>query len=395
MPWKLTYPEDQRVQFIVEVLNGPSSMADLCRTFGISRKTGYKWLGRYDQDGPAGLVDRSRAPRHHPNALAADIAARLLNVRERHPTWGARKLLAWLETRDPELCLPAVSTVNALLKRLNLVHPRRFRHRVPPMTAPFGACGEPNDTWCADFKGWFRVGNGSRCDPLTISDAFSRFLLRCQAVQATGAAGVRPTFEAAFREYGLPRAMRSDNGPPFASKAAGGLSALSIWWVRLGITPERIEPGKPEQNGRHERMHLTLKQETARPARQSLRAQQVAFDRFRHVFNHERPHEALGQQPPATAYAPSPRRLPTHLPEMTYPDHFEVRHVGDNGIIRWQGRPVYVGAVLKDQHVGLEEIAEATWLVRFGPVELGRLKDDLPHLGLIRPSRRKRAHPRR
>lgn len=395
MPWKLAFPEDQRVQFIVEALYGETSIADLCRSFGISRKTGYKWLSRYDQEGPMGLIDRSRAPHHHPHALDSGVAARLLAVRQKHPTWGARKLLAWLEARERDLPLPAVSTVSALLKRLNLVHPRRFRHRVPPMTAPFGSCGAPNDTWCVDFKGWFRVGDGSRCDPLTISDAFSRYLLSCQSVPGTSAAEVRPFFEAAFNEFGLPAAIRSDNGPPFATRGAGGLSTLSVWWVRLGITPERIEPGKPEQNGRHERMHLTLKAETARPPRHSLRAQQLAFDRFRQVFNQERPHEALGQQPPATAYEPSPRRMPRHLPEMTYPDHFEVRHANKRGCIKWNGRFVYLGEALSGQSIGLEEIGDAIWLVRFGPVELGRLKEDAPRLGLIRPKPRSRRRPHR
>jgi transposase InsO family protein len=289
-----------------------------------------------------------------------------------------------------------VSTVSALLKRLNLVHPRRFRHRVPPMTAPFGSCAAPNDTWCVDFKGWFRVSDGSRCDPLTISDAFSRFILRCEAVPGTGAADVRPVFEAAFNEYGLPNAIRSDNGPPFASRGAGGLSKLSVWWVRLGILPERIEPGKPEQNGRHERMHQTLKAETARPPRHTLRAQQLAFDRFRHIFNYERPHEALGQQPPATVYEPSLRRMPLYLPEMTYPDHFEVRHANKTGCIKWNSRHVYISEALAGEYIGVEEIGDGVWLARFGPVELGRFKDDAPQLGLIRPPSRARRqrHPR-
>jgi transposase InsO family protein len=354
MPWKMTFAEDQRVQFVVEALYGSSGIAELCRSFGISRKTGYKWLARYDQDGAAGLVDRSRAPRHHPNALASTTASRLLRVREQHPTWGARKLLAWLRAHEPELALPAVSTVYAMLKRLNLVRPRRFRRRVPPMSSPFAACGAPNDTWCVDFKGWFRVGDGTRCDPLTISDAFSRFLLRCEAVPGTRGVDVRPVFEAAFREFGLPNAIRSDNGPPFASTGAGGLSRLSVWWVRLGIRPERIEPGKPEQNGRHERMHLTLKQETARPPRHSVRAQQFSFDRFRHVFNNERPHEALGQQTPATIYEPSLRRMPARVPEMTYPEHFEVRHVRRNGVTKWHGMDIYINDALNGEDIGFE-----------------------------------------
>ncbi len=396
MPWKMTFPEDQRVQFIVEALYGESSLADLCRSFAISRKTGYKWLARYDQEGPLGLIDRPRTPHDHPHALASGVAARLLAVRQKHPTWGARKLLAWLRKREPELQLPAVSTVNALLKRLNLVHPRRFRHRVPPMTAPFGSCAAPNDTWCVDFKGWFRVGDGSRCDPLTISDAFSRFIVRAESVPGTGTEDVRPVFEAAFNEYGLPNAIRSDNGPPFASRGVGGLSRLSVWWVRLGITPERIERGCPEQNGRHERMHQTLKAETARPPRQTLHAQQLAFDRFRHIFNYERPHEALGQQPPATVYEPSLRRMPLYLPEMTYPDHFEVRHANKSGGIKWNSRHVYISEALAGEYVGIEEIGDGVWLARFGPVELGRLKDDAPQLGLIRPPSRgpRHRHPR-
>jgi putative transposase len=390
MPWKLTLTEDQRVQFVIEALHGESSLADLCRSFSISRKTAYKWLARYEQEGPVGLTDRSRAPHGHPHALDELVAARLVDVRQKHPTWGARKLLAWLRAREPELSLPAVSTANALLKRLNLLHRRRVRHRAPPMTTPFGSCAAPNDCWCVDFKGWFRVGDGSRCDPLTLSDAFSRFLLRCQAVPGTSAVHVRPVFEAAFKEYGLPKAIRSDNGSPFATRGAGGLSALSVWWVRLGITPERIEPGKPEQNGRHERMHLTLQAETAQPARQTIRAQQAAFDGFRHVFNHERPHEALGQQPPATIYEPSPRRMPIHLPDVTYPDHFEIRRANKSGCIKWRNRFAYISQAVAHEPVGLEEVEDGIWVVRFGPIELGRLKEDALHLGLIRPPSRAR-----
>lgn len=383
MPWKLSFPMDQRVQFVVEALHGDHTIADLCRCFAISRKTAYKWLARYEKDGALGLVDRSRAPHHHPNSLLPHVAERILDVRRKHPTWGARKLLAWLESRT-EMVLPATSTVNALLKRHDLVRPRRRRHRAPPMSQPFTACHQSNDTWCVDFKGWFRVGDGSRCDPLTISDAFSRFLLRCVAVPEPRAPDVRAVFESAFREYGLPKAIRSDNGPPFASVGAGGLTTLSAWWIRLGIRPERIEPGKPEQNGRHERMHRTLKAETTRPPRRSIRAQQLAFNDFRDVFNHERPHEALGQVTPATAYEPSQRRMPRGLPDMTYPDHFEVRYVETNGRIKWRGTMVYVSHALCREHVGLEELDDGVWVVRFGPVELGRLDDRSLHLGLIR-----------
>ena len=390
MPWWRVFPEDQRVQFIVEALQGPSSMADLCRTFGISRKTGYKWLGRYDEFGAEGLIERPRAPHTHPNAVPEHVAARLIDLRKGHPTWGPRKLLARIRKADPDLELPAPSTVSALLKRANLVHPRRYRRRAPPSTAPFGTCGAPNDCWCTDFKGHFRVRDGHRCDPLTLTDAHSRYLLRCDGVPRPDEAGVRPSFEAAFREFGLPNAMRSDNGPPFASIGAGGLTKLSIWWLHLGIRLERIQPGHPEQNGRHERMHRTLRAETADPPRQTLRAQQLAFDRFRRIYNEERPHEALDQQTPASIYEPSLRRFPSRLPDLEYPPNHELRSVHLQGDIKWKGRRVFIGKALVHEVVGLENIADATWVVRLGTHELGRIKDDLPHLGLVRPKRIRR-----
>jgi transposase InsO family protein len=390
MPWKLAFLEDQRVQFIVEAIYGTSSITDLCRTFGISRKTAYKWLDRYEREGAAGLIDRSRAAHTHPNAMAPATADRLIALRRKHPTWGPRKLLAWLAQREPDLELPAASTVGDLLKRLHLVRARRFRPRVPAMTAPFGACGSPNDVWCADFKGWFRVGDGTRCDPLTLTDAYSRYLLRCDAVPSTREEDVRATFQSAFEEYGLPSAIRHDNGPPFASRGAGGLSRLSVWLVHLGITPERIEPGHPEQNGRHERMHRTLKEETALPPRHTLRAQQLAFDRFQRVYNEERPHEALGQQTPASVYQASLRRMPARLPELEYPPDVELRSVRSCGDIKWNNRYVYIGQALAHEIVSLQEVAYDTFVVRLGPIELGRIKEDLPHLGLIRPKRPRR-----
>jgi transposase InsO family protein len=391
MPWKKWFPEDQRVQFIVEATQGPSSVADLCRAFGVSRKTGFKWLRRYDGFGASGLVDQSRAPHTHPNSVPEELADRLVGLRRAHPTWGPRKVLAALRNLEPKLELPAASTVGELFKRHNLVTPRPpGRRRSPPMTDPFGSCTEPNDVWCTDFKGYFRTRDGARCDPLTLTDAVSRYLLRCYAVKRTDEANVRLVFTSAFAEFGLPLAIRSDNGTPFASAGAGGLTRLSIWWVRLGIRPERIEPGHPEQNGRHERMHRTLKDETARPPRQTLRAQQLAFDRFRKEYNEERPHEALNQHPPATVYRPSPRSLPAKLPDLEYPAHWELRHVKLGGEIKWKGRMVYVNSALASEVVGIEEVSEATHVVRFGPIELGRIKDDLPHLGLIWPRRPKK-----
>ena len=390
MPWQKLFPEDQRVQFIVEATYGPSSVVDLCRSFGISRKTAYKWLARYDREGPAGLIDRSRAPHTHPNAIAEDIVGHLVALRRLHPTWGPRKLIASIHAREPELVLPAASTVGDLLKRLRLVRTRRYRVRTPAMTAPFEACGAPNDVWCADFKGWFRVRDGSRCDPFTLTDAYSRYLLRCEVVASTDGIAVRASLESAFKEFGLPKAIRHDNGPPFATKGAGGLSKLGIWLVHLGITPERIEPGHPEQNGRHERMHRTLKEETALPPRQTLRAQQLAFDRFRRQYNEERPHEALGQKPPASVYEPSLRRLPAMLPELEYPPDVELRTVRSTGEIKWQNRHVYIGEALAREIVSIQPVAYNTHVVCLGPIELGRINDDAPHLGLIRPHRTRR-----
>lgn len=390
MPWQKLFPEDQRVQFIVEATYGPSSVVDLCRSFGISRKTAYKWLARYDREGPAGLIDRSRAPHTHPNAIAEDIVEHLVALRRLHPTWGPRKLIASIHAREPELVLPAASTVGDLLKRLRLVRTRRYRVRTPAMTAPFEACGGPNDVWCADFKGWFRVRDGSRCDPFTLTDAYSRYLLRCEVVASTDGTAVRASLESAFKEFGLPKAIRHDNGPPFATKGAGGLSKVGIWLVHLGVTPERIEPGHPEQNGRHERMHRTLKEETALPPRQTLRAQQLAFDRFRRQYNEERPHEALGQKPPVSVYEPSLRRMPAMLPELEYPPDVELRTVRSTGEIKWQNRHVYIGEALAREIVSVQPVAYNTHVVCLGPIELGRLNDDAPHLGLIRPRRTRR-----
>jgi putative transposase len=390
VPWKKAYPEDQRIQFIVEATQGPSSIAELCRAFGISRKTGFKWLARYDELGVAGLVDRSRAPHTHPNAVRSTTVERAVALRQAHPTWGPRKVLFALRARAPELDLPAPSTVGGWFRKLHLAQPRRVRHRAPPMTAPFGACDGPNDTWCVDFKGYFHTGDGARCDPLTITDAYSRFLLRCHAVARTDEYGVRPVFESAFKEYGLPRAIRSDNGSPFASTGAGGLSRLSVWWVHLGIVPERIEPGHPEQNGRHERMHRTLKAETARPPKATLREQQVAFDRFRRIYNDERPHDALGGKVPADVYSPAPRAMPAFVPDLEYPAHFEERRIHTDGNMKWNGAKIYISQALANETVGLEEISDGTYVVHLGAVELGRIRADLPHLGLIRPKRPKR-----
>src|SRR6266850_1034815 len=310
MPWRAASPMDQRTQFIADFLRDVLSLTELCALYGVARKTGYKWIDRYLRHGPAGLEERSRRPRRSPNQTSDAVASAIL---------------------------------------------------------------APNDVWSADYKGQFRTGDGRYCYPLTVADGFSRYLLGCQALASTAGEGAKPIFTRLFQEYGLPKRIRSDNGVPFATNTLARLSTLSAWWVRLGILPELIEPGQPAQNGRHERMHRTLKAETTRPAAGSLAAQQRKFNVFREEFNHERPHEALDQETPASCYTPSPRPMPDRLPPLEYPDRFEVRYVSANGGIRWNSRWVNVSTVCIGEYVGLEEIDDGIWNVYFGPLKLGRL----------------------
>jgi transposase InsO family protein len=361
---------DERVQFIAECLRGELSMSELCRKYEISRKTGYKWVERFHAGGRRGLGDRSRA-RWTQQRTAAEVVMVLVDARKRHPTWGPRKLLVELARRYPRLRLPASSTVGAILKDQGLIRPRRVRPKAPPYTAPFTGCDAPNAVWCADFKGSFRLGDGRRCSPLTLSDAYSRYLLRCEGLRRTDESPVRRIFESAFCEFGRPHAIRTDNGPPFATVAAGGLSRLAIWWLKLGIRPERIAPGQPQQNGRHERLHRTLKQDAITPAARTLAEQQLRFDRFRRIYNDERPHEALAMQSPWTVYAPSARPYPVKLREPEYPAAFHVRAVNARGVVKWQGRQLYLAETLANEHVALEEIGEARWRVYFAEVCLG------------------------
>ena len=362
MPWQETCVRNERTRFVVDWERKLESMAELCRRYGVSRRTGYKWLQRYQQQGWAGWEDRSRAPRRHPLQTAATIEQEILALWAQHTRWGAITLQARLQRAQPKVAWPAVSTIGNL--------PRRRRRRASPTPPPLTAGNEPNRVWCADFKGWFRTQDGERCDPLTISDAASRYLLRCQAVTKPDGEHVQPLFEATFREFGLPRVLRTDNGPPFATLAVHGLSRLAVWWIKLGIYPERIEPGHPEQNGRHERMHRTLKQETASPPAANLRAQQRALDRFRQDYNEERPHQGLQLRTPSECYQGSGREYLSRLEEPEYPTVMEVRRVLD-GRIRWRRQRVYVGKGLNGERVGLEAVGEGLWRVWFCFYELG------------------------
>jgi putative transposase len=330
VPWKETNVMDLREQFIEDWLRRTTSISELCERYEVSRKTGGKWIQRYHEGGRSGLVDRSRRPHHIANRVEPRIEEEVLKQRKLHPLWGPKKLRAWLDEHYPNDRWPAESTIGALLKERGLIGERRKRQRTPHGSEPLSAPREANELWATDFKGCFRVG-GKYTHPLTISDGCTRFLIRVQSLLSERTDLVKPEFEAAFREYGLPLRIRSDNGAPFASRSIAGLSELSVWWIKLGITPERIVPGKPQQNGRHERMHKTLKAETASPPRTDTEAQQQAFDEFRRCYNEERPHEALGQRTPASLYSPSPRSFPATLHDPEYPNEFEVRQISGTG----------------------------------------------------------------
>jgi transposase InsO family protein len=372
MPWKEIGIVEKRREFVEQWLAQEWTMTDLCARHGISRQAGYDTLARYQRLGWEGLEEGSRAPRRHPNQTPAELEQCIVELRQQHMRWGPRKLKAVLHRQQPELSWPSASTMGELLRREGLVITRKKRRRVDPYSAPFAAAHEPNRVWCADFKGWARTQDGVRIDPLTLSDACSRYLLRCQAVEKTDTTQVKAIFEAAFREYGMPQAIRTDNGAPFASRAIRGLSRLSVWLIKLGIVPERIQPAHPEQNGRHERMHLTLKQETMMPMAANRRAQQRRFDEFRREFNEQRPHEALAMQTPASCYAASRRVFPARVPEPDYPAHMQVRKVWARGQFSWKHHDVFLSETLIGEPIALELIDERWYTIYFADVPLAR-----------------------
>lgn len=374
MPWRESSVVNERMRFVLRLENG-ERMTELCREFGISRKTGYKLWDRYRVLGPVGLFDESRAPERVPHRTSKEVEELIVALRRERPSWGPKKLRAVLERERPGIRFPALSTFDQVLRRNNLIVRRRRRRGVPPhddgvLTNP----GSPNDVWCADFKGQFRLGSGRYCYPLTITDRVSRLLIVCEGLDDTRTEPAQAVFTKAFREYGLPRVIRTDNGSPFASRGLAGLTRLSAWWIRLGIRPERIEPGHPEQNGQHERMHLTLKQETTRPAAAGLLQQQERFDRFRELYNRERPHEGLGQRMPAEVHQNSTQKFPHDLPELTYPLHDVVRAVARCGHIGLGPRrfgQVFLSSALAGERVGLREVEDGRWLISFASLDLG------------------------
>ena len=373
LPWTNTNTQLEQERFIRAHQEGGESFSSLCRGFGISRKTGYKRVKRYEELGYEGLGDLSRAPHSHPNQVSGEVEELVVGARKAHPTWGPRKLVAWLRAGEPERAWPAASTVGNILDRHRLTQPRRKARRTPGWSEPFAQCQTSNQVWCLDFKGQFKTGDGTVVYPLTVEDAYSRYLLCCRGLSGTKGAGVRRSLEMVFQEYGLPAVIRSDNGAPFASAGLGGLSRLSVWWVKLGIIPERIEPGHPEQNGRLERLHRTLKAEVANPPCRNRREQQRAFNEFRHQYNQERPHEALGQEPPARHHRASKREYPAKINSPEYPSDSQVRRVRTNGQIKWQGERIYLSETLTGEPVGLVARDDRYLSIRFGPLEIGQL----------------------
>jgi transposase InsO family protein len=375
MPWQGVTPVKLREEFARAYASGLYTMTELCDQYAISRKTGYKWAARFDAEGRAGLTERSRRPHDSPSATDVEVVALLCQARRHHPTWSARKLIAMLRGQRPTLAWPARSTGCALLKAHGLVRARRRRVRQHAPSTALPPITRVNEVWTTDFKGEFRTGDGVYCYPLTLRDGFSRYVLRCDALVTKRSEVVRERFARAFAEYGLPDRIRSDNGGPFAATGLTRLSHLSVWWIRLGIYPERIALGHPEQNGSHEQFHRVLKADTTRPPAASCAAQQRRFRRFCAEYNDVRPHEALQDEVPATRYRPSARAMPTRLPAIEYPGHMEVRQVSPIGQVSWRGRPLYLTEVLRGQPIAFEEVDDGIWLLHFATIRLARFDE--------------------
>lgn len=374
MPWKECHVMDERLRFVARLLEG-EKMAPLCAAFGISRKTGYKIFERYQTCGLGAFTDRSRRPYRQANRLPAPIEATIVRLKREYPGWGAPKIREKLRQQALGIHLPAISTVHAVLDRHGLVR-RRRRRRAAGAGTPLSQPTEPNALWCADYKGEFQLGNRQYCYPLTITDFASRYLLTCEALSSTQEPFAFTVFERTFQEFGLPQAIRTDNGVPFASShALYGLSKLAVWWLRLGIRLERITPGQPQQNGRHERMHLTLKQEATKPAEPNVLRQQARFDTFVARYNEERPHQALGMLVPAAVYVRSPR-VYRGLEELTYPYHDATITVTHCGRLCFGGRKINISRVLAGQNVGVLQVGEHVWLVTFMQYDLGYFDDE-------------------
>lgn len=383
MPWKESSPMSERLRFIQACLDRSEPLVEICTRFGISEKTGHKWLARFRAEGPAGLSERTHAPQHPRCHMAPEIVARLVQLRKQHPKYGPTKLHDWLTQHEPATPWPAPSSIGALLARKGLVVPRR--RRAPNHARLLSSCAPatgPNGVWTADFKGEFRLTSGAWCYPLTVLDLYSHYLLRCTALPTTSVTPTWGVFERLFREYGLPEVLRTDNGVPFAQpNSLGQLGALGFWWVRLGIRPEHIRPATPAENGAHERFHKTLKAATTQPRAPSFRAQQRRFDTFQQEYNHERPHASLPQhRPPATVYGPAARPYPRRLPPMCYPEGSELRYVTGPGAIRWRNAMIFLSSNLRGEYVRLTETTRDRITVAYGLLALGELDPETKRL---------------
>ncbi|MBA3536267.1 MAG: transposase [Tatlockia sp.] len=377
MSWSETCPMKERIKFILAYETNTLPFSELCKDFQISRKTGYKWVNRYKGEGFEGLENQSRARLHHPNQLSEEIECLILDAKRERSHWGPYKLIKWLKQEYSHLEWPASSTAGDLLKRHGLVKPRKKRIRTPPYTQPFERCAASNDVWSIDYKGQFMLGNGQYCYPLTLTDNYSRYLLACDAFEAISGLDVRKTLIRLFREHGLPKAIKSDNGSPFSTRGLAGLSRLAVWWIKLGIIPERIKPGCPQENGRHERMHLTMKQEVATPPKKTMLLQQSALDAFQDEFNHHRPHEGINNKRPAWLFTQSSRVYPEKIPQIEYDANIITRKIRTNGTMKWRGEEIFVSETLTGERIGLIPISDLEWKIQFSQLSIGVFNEKL------------------
>ncbi len=373
MAWGASKVEDQRKEFISRFLSGNLTVTNLCVEFQISRKTGYKWIRRFEEEGEEGLKDRSRTPHFQAEKTSHDLEVKILAVKHKRMRWGPKKIRGHLVEHEPTIDWPSITTISNILDRNGLVARRKYRKRFPAKTDPLSHCKDVNDVWCVDFKGWFKTKDGLKCDPFTVTDAHSRFILYCSKLYSGKWHDVWQALETLFYENGLPTYLRHDNGPPFATNGAGRLSMLSVNLIKAGVIPEWIEPGRPYQNGRHERMHLTLKNEATFPLELTLEEQQLKFQDFLKYFNFERPHEAIDQKVPGSVYVRSEREWDGKLRPPGYSSEYLIKRVRDRGQVAWNGSDIYIGKTLKNEFIGLKEGDEGVWLAYYGPVFLGAI----------------------
>lgn len=373
MPWIETEPMNEKIKFIsAYISNSYETFGSLCERFKISCKTGYKYVNRYEREGIDGLKEQSKAPHIQANRMPSYVEQSILEVKYHHPTWGAKKVRNWLIQERREVSWPAKSTIDDLFKRHHLVRPARRKRVVPPYTDPFVVCSKPNDSWSIDYKGQFALGNKQLCYPLTITDNFSRYLLSVEGFTHISGEKTKQILTLLFLEFGLPLAIRSDNGAPFAGRGLAGLSSLAVWLIKLGIVPERIRKGHPEENGRHERMHLTLKKETASPPQFDRRQQQECFNNFKTIFNEQRPHEGIGFNRPAWLYIASDRRYPNKTQPIEYDSSFiNTRRIRTNGTIKWKGKEIFISETLCNETIGLKPYSEDEWILNFSFLPIG------------------------